>query len=170
MTYRFRKGTFARELSDALEALGQLREPLDETPEYMPITKAAELRYTLGPVYIPSVLDAHNEFVDEDELRKSIWELSDKGDRKIRKQHGEQVIGVQRELFQWPFELAVDLKLPDGTVTKSVTLPAGTAYAGVQWDESAWPDVKKGLIRGYSIGGRAVRIRDIEDVSLRKLS
>jgi hypothetical protein len=56
----------------------------------------------------------------------------------------------------------VDLKLPDGTVTKSVTLPAGTVYAGVQWSHAVWPDVKAGKIRGYSMCGRAVRVRNVE--------
>lgn len=160
---RFKRGTLNRELLDAFGILAE------QDIEYQPVEKSNELRYTLGPMYIPDTLDAQNEFADSEELRKAIWAVNEKGDKRVRKQHGNKIIGVQRELFQLPWEQKLDLKLPDGTVTKSVTLPAGTVYTGVQWTPEGWSDVKKGLIRGLSMGGRAVRVRNVE-ADIRKLA
>jgi len=42
---------------------------------------------------------------------------------------------------------------------RKVSLPAGSVFAEVLWDEAAWPLVKAVKIRGYSMGGRALRVR-----------
>ncbi len=35
-----------------------------------------------------------------------------------------------------------------GGEERKLTMPAGTVYMGVVWDEDAWPDVKKGKFTG----------------------
>lgn len=128
---------------------------------YSVIEKADELRYTFGPVYSPNAVDAHGEYAEADDLRKMVWQFFHEGDKLINKQHGDKTIGKMVEIVQWPFDLEAELKVA-GKVRK-VKLPAGTVYAGVQWTPEAWPDVKKGKITGFSMEGRAVRIRDAAD-------
>lgn len=159
---RFKKGTAARELIDELATvLGE-----DDVIEYATISKAKdpELRYTFGPVYSPGVLDAHDEFSDTEELRKALWNFAESSDRRLRKQHGTEVVGKIVEQVQWPFDLETELTTHTGEMRK-VKLPAGTVYLGVNWTPDAWEDVKKGRIRGYSMGGAAVRLRDAAEAA-----
>lgn len=153
--------------------LGALAGPeSEEEGGYAPVTKSAELRYTFGPMYAPNVIDAHKEYMEEEDIRKSLWEFSLNGDRTLRKQHGNQKVGDIVELVQWPFDAEVELSVP-GEVrkVKKVTLPAGTAYAGVVWTPEGWEDVKKGRITGFSVGGRAVRMYGAaKDTELLKFS
>ena len=61
------------------------------------------------------------------------------------------------EAMTMPFETVVPV-LDASTNTMSKQLfPAGTVFLGVQWEPWAWEMVKKGQIRGYSIGGAAAR-------------
>jgi len=123
----------------------------------LPLAKQAEHRYTLGPVYVPGVEDAHGEFVDAPTLQKALWEWVRKGDRRIFIQHSEQVAGEMVEVLTWPFPIEADLEVPHQGVTKQV-FPADTPFLGVVWEEWAWDLVKAGELRGYSIGGRARRV------------
>lgn len=131
------------------------------TPDFeYEVTKARdELRYTLGPLYAPNFEDAHGEFVTEDDLRKAVWEYVDTSDHVIRKQHGREMIGQVRENVQWPSEITTEVTRADTGEVRKVTYPAGTVFLGVQWSKEAWPLVKKGKIRGYSLGGGAMRLR-----------
>jgi len=129
------------------------------------VTKAdATKQFTLGPLYPatdnPTLdnLDAHGEYVTSNDLQGSVWDYVRKGDRAIRLQHfGGTEIGECVELLCMPGPVTVPLSLPGGqTVTK--TFAAGTPFMGVVWNDIGWPLVQKGLIRGYSFGGRAQRL------------
>lgn len=117
-----------------------------------------EMRFTLGPWYVPNTADAHNEWTDQLELQKSLWEYVRKGNRAIRLQHApETKAGEWVEAMTMPFDMEVPMLEPDtGVVTKKV-FPEGTVFLGVIWEPWAWEMVKKGEIRGYSIGGSAER-------------
>ena len=117
-----------------------------------------ERRFTLGPMYIPNRLDAHNEWTDPDELQKAVWDYMRKGDRRIRLQHNRDVVaGEALEVMAWPYEVDVPMVMKDAS-TQSVTFPANTVFLGVQWEPWAWELVKSDKLRGYSIGGRAQRL------------
>ena len=162
---RFANGSPGLELIQYLDAIASAA---DDELDYTPLEKAEELRYTFGPMYAPGVEDAHGEFATNEDLRKALWDFSVNGDRTLRKQHGRHKIGSIVELVQWPFEQKVDLAVP-GKEPRSVTLPAGTVYTGAHWTEEAWPMVKSGEITGYSMGGRAVRIRNLPSDGLMRL-
>lgn len=162
---RFANGSHGFELLAFLDAIAVANE--DEV-DYTPLEKADELRYTFGPMYAPGAVDAHDEFATDEDLRKALWDFSLNGDKSLRKQHGPEKIGDIVELVQWPFEQEVELTVP-GSAVRKVKLPAGTVYAGAHWTPEAWPDVKTGKITGYSMGGRAVRIRNLPDEGLVKL-
>ena len=111
----------------------------------------------LGPVYVPGWEDAHGEFTDEKTLQKALWSWVRKDDRNIYLQHSAQVAGEMVEMLTWPFELETSLSVPNQGVTK-YTFPPETPFMGVVWEPWAWDLVKKGELRGYSIGGSARRM------------
>jgi hypothetical protein len=123
------------------------------------VSKAVEERmFTLGPMYIPNVRDAHNEWTDPDELQKAVWEYVRKGDRRIRLQHDrDKVAGEFVEIMAWPYEVEVPIVMKDSSET-SMSFPPNTVFLGVVWEPWAWEMVKAGKLRGYSIGGRAERL------------
>lgn len=138
-----------------------------------PLLKSAtveEDRYTFAPLYIPSAddlsdlhLDAHDEFATVTDLQKSVWSYMRKGDRRIYLQHMPSVLaGEFVELATWPYEVEAELIVPGDDMqkaeSKTVTLPPGTPYMGTIWRPWAWDLVKRGKLRGYSIGGQARRI------------
>lgn len=131
----------------------------DRELDYAVAKTQSEERYTLGVLYVPGARDADNEFIDADELQKACWDYVRKGYRRIRDTHTQQEIGELVELISWPYEVTVEASTGDGTVHK-YTLPKGSVFAGVIWDEVVWPLVKSGKVRGYSLGGRAVRMKE----------
>ena len=141
--------------------LGNVEKKLDMLNQTMtgitPVIKQDEQRYTLGPVYVPDMEDAHGEFTDAVTLQKALWDWVRKGDRRIFIQHSDKVAGEMVETLTWPIPIEVDLEVPNQGVTKQ-TFPPDTPFLGVVWEEWAWDLVKAGELRGYSIGGRAKRI------------
>lgn len=117
-----------------------------------------EKRFTLAPWYVPNSLDAHLEWTDPEELQKALWTYVKSGNHDIRLQHvPDTVAGQWVEAMTWPFEVEVPMmNLENGTVQKK-TFPENTVFLGVQWEPWAWELVKKGQIRGFSIGGKAGR-------------
>jgi hypothetical protein len=123
------------------------------------ITKAdGERRFTLGPMYVPNQLDAHNEWTDPDELQTALWDYVKSNDRRIRLQHNRDVVaGEWVEAMTIPFPVEVPMMKSDGTHT-TTNFPANTVFMGVIWEPWAWNLVKAGKLRGYSIGGKAERV------------
>jgi hypothetical protein len=118
------------------------------------IQKNAEQRYTLGPWYVPNQKDAHGEWTDPEELQKALWGYVENGDRDIRLQHNVNIVaGKWVEAMMWPHAVEVPMLKADTNEIVKTTFPAGTAFLGVQWEPWAWELVKKGEIRGFSIGG-----------------
>ncbi len=149
------------------------KDPEIRTFDYALTKSAPEKRYTFGPLYAPDRLDAHGEYTDADTLQDAQWEYvraSSSEGRRLRLQHDQHdgpenlTVGEWVDIVSWPLETEVTITVP-GTAnkaaeTKTVTLPAGTTYMGVVWDEAAWPAVKSGKIGGLSLGGRAIRVRE----------
>lgn len=121
------------------------------------VAKADEQRFTLGPVYVPGLEDAHGEFTDDDTLQKALWDWMRAGDRTIYLQHSEQPAGEMVEMLTWPMPLETEMAVPNQGVNK-YAFPANTPFMGVIWEPWAWELVKAGELRGYSIGGQAQRM------------
>lgn len=134
-----------------------------DTVDYAVTRKSDEERYTLGVLYVPGARDSDNEFIDSDELQKAAWDYMRSGYRGVRDTHTEREIGELVELITWPFPVDVDTRTgKDGEVLK-YRLPAGSVFAGVVWTDEVWPLVKSGKVRGYSLGGRAIRLKEAAD-------
>jgi hypothetical protein len=133
----------------------------EENPDgnFSLITKAdGERRFTLGPMYVPNQLDAHNEWTDPDELQTALWDYVKSNDRRIRLQHNREVVaGEWVEAMTIPFPVEVPMMKSDGSRT-TTNFPANTVFMGVIWEPWAWELVKAGKLRGYSIGGKAERV------------
>lgn len=177
--------TAMKEAHDALGKLIELGAPAQTFSEEEEAAKAAAsgppltytvekansaMRYTLGPLYAPMREDAHKEWIEADELQKSVHEFvrdsADKG-RRINLQHGDKgdiQCGEWVECMAWPYEHTIKMTNAAGE-EHEVDMPAGTVYLGVVWDEDYW-DVEKCApkgIDGYSLGGRAVKVRGTEE-------
>lgn len=124
-----------------------------------------EMRYTLSPWYVPDSVDAHGEWSDKASVQRAFWDYLAKNDREIRLQHNLDIVaGKWVEGLTWPHEVTVPVKHPEGD--RELTFPAGTPYLGVIWEPWAWELIKKGELRGLSIGGRAKRAEsevEVED-------
>ena len=147
------------EESELLKIAPEIAEKTKQISESFDVSKAVEeKRFTLGPMYIPNQMDAHNEWTDEAELQQAVWKYVQSGDRRIRLQHNRDVVaGEWVEIMTLPYQTQVPMLKADGT-TQPVNFPQNTVFLGVIWDDWAWDKIKKGEIRGYSIGGRAERM------------
>lgn len=123
-----------------------------------------EKRYTLGILYVPSARDADDEYAEAEELQKACWDYIRSGYRGIRDTHTNVEIGELVELVSWPYEVEAEARTGGGEVFK-YKLPANTVYAGVIWSPEAWELYKQGKLRGYSLGGKAVRLKEADDSS-----
>jgi len=132
----------------------------------VPVAKAEEQRFTLAPVYVPGIEDAHGEFTDEDTLQKALWDWMREGDRTIYLQHSEKAAGEMVEMLTWPMPIETALAVPGEGITK-YAFPENTPFMGVIWEPWAWEMVKAGELRGYSIGGNAQRMEaDLPEYAL----
>ena len=113
----------------------------------------------MGVLYVPDARDSDNEYADGEDLQKAVWDYHRAGYFKARDTHTNREIGEVVEIMTWPVEHIAEVRTGDGQVMK-YKLPAGTVYAGVIWSPEAWTLVKSGKLRGYSLGGRAVRMKD----------
>jgi hypothetical protein len=147
-----------REEFDAkMKAEEDMREAVDKRMSL--VAKAdGERRFTLGPMYVPNQLDAHNEWTDPDELQTALWEYVKSGDRRIRLQHNREIVaGEWVEAMTMPFPISVPMMKSNGD-RSMVDFPENTVFMGVIWEPWAWELVKSGKLRGYSIGGKAARV------------
>lgn len=118
------------------------------------IKKDAEMRYTLGPWYVPWSADAHGEWTDPAELQMALHGYIRSGDRDIRLQHNTDIVaGEWVEAMQWPYDVKVPMVNAGNGQVSEVSFPAGTVFLGVVWSPWAWELVKQGKIGGYSMGG-----------------
>ena len=120
--------------------------------------KAAEKRFTLGPMYIPDMQDAHGEWTDGEELQNAVWDYVRSGDRRIRLQHNTDIVaGEWVEILTWPYPIEVPMFGAGGEIMMC-EFPSDTVFLGVIWEPWAWDLVKTGKVSGYSIGGKAQRV------------
>tara|TARA_R110000787_G_scaffold4258_2_gene16514 strand:- start:280 stop:1875 length:1596 start_codon:yes stop_codon:yes gene_type:complete len=144
-------------IEDELEARQKSVDLVKSMSGSLPVSKAEENRFTLGPVYVPGFEDAHGEFTDEDTLQKALWGWMKADDRTIYLQHSEKAAGEMVEMLTWPMPIETELEVPNEGVTK-YAFPANTPFMGVIWEPWAWEMVKAGELRGYSIGGTSQRM------------
>lgn len=153
--HSFKKG----EDGDGCSVCGQAEDNWRHSVSKALMQKEDSRRFTLGPMYIPDMEDAHGEWTDADELQQGVWGYVRTGDRRIRLQHNREVVaGEWVEVMAWPYPVTVPMTDPSDGRSVKVTYPANTVFLGVVWEPWAWELVKAGKLRGYSIGGTADRV------------
>jgi hypothetical protein len=137
----------------------------DEVEEQKELAKAAflkrqhEQQFTLGPLYVPDFVDAHGEWTDSEELQTAVWGWVRSGDRRIFLQHDREIVaGEWVEVMTMPQEWTVNMHDPQGNPIGQVTYPPNTVFLGVIWNDESWELIKRGELRGYSIGGFSDRV------------
>ena len=156
-------------VQEVLQFLKRKSKPIEDVG-YGMVTKSTQpdKQYTFGLLYKATnepespVLDAHNEWVTGDVLQDSQWSYVKSGDRRIWLQHklqGAVVLGEWVDIVTWPFEVKMALTTPGGGTHKA-SIPPNSVFMGVLWNSVGWDLVKRGLIRGFSLGGMARRKRN----------
>jgi hypothetical protein len=114
------------------------------------VAKAAEEQhYTLGVAYPANQVDLKGEYTTPEELEITAWRYMAKhGYIGIQHQNGTKGHGIPVESYIY--------RGPDWTVGDQ-TVHAGDWMLGVVWDDPAWFLIKKGMLTGYSIDGKAYR-------------
>lgn len=110
---------------------------------------AAELRYVLGIVLEPEVVDAQGDVYSADEIRRSAWEYMEHF-RNVGLMHKGLVNGKVRLVES--YVAPADMRL-EGSVIRKGTWMLGLHVA----DDELWDQVKSGALTGLSIGGFARR-------------
>lgn len=125
----------------------------------VPILKTDEAkRVVTGIVYEPDVLDAHEEFMNEDEIEKAAH-LFMKEFRNVDKQH-DFTSGYGEVIESWVAKS--EMKLEDQDIKK------GTWLMSVHvTDDDTWESIQKGEITGFSMGGVGERVEH-EDEEIEK--
>ena len=125
----------------------------------VPILKTDEAkRIVTGIVYEPDVLDAHDEFMNEEEIEKSAH-LFMKEFRNVDKQH-DFTSGYGEVIESWVAKS--EMKLGEQDIKK------GTWLMSVHvTDDDTWSGIEKGEITGCSMGGVGERVEH-EDEEIEK--
>lgn len=122
----------------------------------MPIVKSdEEKKIVTGIVYEPDVLDAHNEFMTDQEIEKAAH-LFMKEFRNVDKQH-DFTSGYGEVIESWVAKS--EMKLGDQEIKK------GTWLMSVHvTDNDTWEGIQKGEITGFSMGGVGERVEHDDEI------
>lgn len=115
-------------------------------------------RYTFGPVYVPDFIDGQGDWTDPDTLEQAVRDYFGAGQFDIHLQHSDAVAGQCVGILVWPFPVTIPVYQADTDSWEAQSFPAGTPFMGTLWTPEVWPLVKSGQIRGYSMGGDALRV------------
>lgn len=115
----------------------------------LPAQDGGEMRYVLGIVLEPEVVDAQGDVYSADEIRRSAWEYMTNF-RNVGLMHKGLVNGKVRLVES--YVAPADMRL-EGSVIRKGTWLLGLNVA----DDELWGQVKNGALTGLSIGGFARR-------------
>ena len=143
-------------ISDKAKALvdqvsKRFQEVADDPEAPMPLAKgtgpAGELRYALGVVLEPDIVDAQGDTYDAETIRMAAWEYLDRF-RNLGHMHKGLINGKARLVESYVAQCDMDIE--------GMKVRKGTWMMGVHVvDEGLWKRVRTGDLGGLSIGGFA---------------
>ena len=148
---------------DDLEKAAAETEPWDgETIAGALVKSEDERRFTLCVAYpadkadVAVAADHHRDFVGKAALEEAAWSyLLKSREVGLHHQDGTAGAGVVVESYLWRADPWVVKNASGG----EYTVHPGDWLVGIQWDESTWPLIKQGRIKGVSMQGTAERRR-----------
>jgi len=106
-----------------------------------PIAEEKMLQVVYGEVYAPNRLDAHNEFMTEEEIRKAAWAFAKKGiNQRVDVQHDNKVVA--------------NVEVVESFIAREddPVFIAGSWVIGVHIDDDeTWERVMAGELNGFSM-------------------
>lgn len=139
----------ARRICGSLQAGSEKIDKLLSGAKVAKAEDRGELRYVLGIVLEPEVVDSQGDIYSADEIRKSEWTYMTNF-RNVGLMH-KGLINGKVNLVE-SYIAPVDMRI-EGSVIKAGTWMAGFHVA----DDELWTQVKGGQLGGLSIGGFATR-------------
>jgi hypothetical protein len=124
---------------------------------YVPLLKSVdEERTVTGIVLKPNVVDAQGQVADKKVIKDAAFDF-------LSKYNTDTKIGYMHENFDIPFELCESSITKQTMVIDNSVIPEGSWLMTVRvLDDEIWDKVKKGEIKGFSIGGVAT-IEQLEE-------
>lgn len=121
-----------------------------DAPEGATTDEGGELRYVLGIVLEPDVVDSQGDTYSATEIRRSAWRYL-AAFRNVGLQH--------KQLINDRVQLVESYIAPADFEVQGSTIKAGTWLLGLHVaDDELWAQVKDGKLTGLSIGGMAEKI------------
>jgi len=132
----------------------QKRTESDE-PDFIILQKDAEKRIVLGPALVPEQTDLQGDIIGLDEIEKAAHEY-------LANEASEQ--GVMHRDFSKKLEVVESYIAPVDFEINGRKIVKGTWMLAFRiLDDDTWEDVKKGVLRGFSIGGVARNSQKISE-------
>jgi hypothetical protein len=171
---------------NARRICGYIKQRIEKKDDSMLIVSKSsdEQKYTLGVVYEPDEVDTQGEFAKAEDIQDAAWafmqnlQVLAKSAMIIVKASEKQEVEVDvTELTELVKGVPLDdehLQLNDaelGVVVESYLAPMdmkidgqsvkkGAWLLGVRWSDAMWQKVKNGERTGFSMYGRASRVRE----------
>lgn len=145
-------GSLQADTEKVCAACAAAKKPDDTIEKEVRLAKAelqGEMRYALGIVLEPDVVDAQGDVYSADEIRKSAWSYMVHF-RNVGLMHKGLVNGKVNLVES--YIAPVDMRI-EGSLIKAGTWMMGLYVA----DDELWGKLKKGELGGLSIGGFATR-------------
>ena len=135
----------------------------DEFEFVIPFTKRVEdpdNTYVSGPVLIPETVDAQGDIVSEEEIKKTAWDFM----MDLQTGNAEAGFMHKQALDDDDAMFVESYLLPAKRTISKIAYPKGTWFLGaVVWNEDLRKRIKKGEVRGFSIGGRGKSVEEPAD-------
>ncbi len=110
-------------------------------------------RVVLGPVLVPDKVDLQEEFINAEEIEKTAHNFIES------LVYGQARPGEMHSKFDADIRVVESYIMPCDGIINGKPVTKGTWMLGVHVvDDEAWSKVKKGVYRGFSVGGFARKI------------
>lgn len=129
---------------------------------YVPFIKASEEQTVTGVVLQPEVVDAQGDIMSEDVIKKAAHSFLSRYNQTVKK---ASKLGLMHKYFDVKFELLESWIAPHDVVINGSAVKKGAWVITVRVkDAKVWKQVKDGVIKGFSIGGKA-KVKQIKQAA-----